>query len=460
MAIPVSAFELANRLGILAVDLLVSHATQLAMMRAVSVLMGLGTLIAAFMCGAELWGSRRAIFAPMALLLTPQFVFYGKLANLDIPMMCWLGWALFAFLRICRTNRLADHVLLGVTAAGAVATKDQAYASLALLPIAVVAANARHQPSSTWWRRQGSAVMDSKIWIAGLSAAAASVAFHNVVFNFDGVVAHVTLLASFNDLAVVPRTLAGYMDLTWTTVTLFRFVTGWPLFMLAIVGVARAATHPDRRWWLWLLVVPLSFHLTFTVVTLYVNDRYLFGGVFVLALFAGSACADLLDARRWRRTARTVVAGAVAYSLLYAASINVMMQRDARWIAREWLQAHAPDDTLVGLVGDYLPYVGVPLRSIPITTTDDVQNRAPRFIILNARFVQRFASERQPDGRNLLRGLQDGTLGYTEVFRFRAAAPAWAFLWSEAPITGSAESPLTNLDKVNPEMAIYQRNPP
>jgi hypothetical protein len=30
----------------------------------------------------------------------------------------------------------------------------------------------------------------------------------------------------------------------------------------------------------------------------------------------------------------------------------------------------------------------------------------------------------------------------------------------EAPFRGSGESPLTNLDKVNPEMAVYRRRRP
>jgi hypothetical protein len=459
LAIPVSAFELADRYAILAADGLPSHAAQLALMRFVSVLMGLGALVAAFLCGVELQGPRRATLGALALLLTPLFLFYGKTANLDMPALCWFGWALLAFLRIRRANRFADYVLLGVAAAGAVATKDQAYANLALLPCAVVVASARHQPSSTWWRRVGSAVIASRIWTAGVAAALASGVFHNVMFNFDGFVAHFTLLSTLGDLAVVPRTVSGYMELSGTTVMLFRFVFGWPLFAMAAVGVARALVRKDRRWWLWLLVVPLSFHLTFTWVTLYVNDRYLFGGVFVLALFVGAACADLLEARRWRHVAWCAVAGSMVYSLLYAASINAMMNVDARHAARWWVYARVGPDTTVGLVGNYMPHLGSPVRVVALpTSVAGVRAMEPGLILVNARFAQRFASERRPDGRDLIRGLEDGSLGYLEVFRARTHIPAWALLQHEAPFRGSGESVLTNLDKVNPEMVIYQRS--
>ena len=58
----------------------------------------------------------------------------------------------------------------------------------------------------------------------------------------------------------------------------------------------------------------------------------------------------------------------------------------------------------------------------------------------------------------MIRGLEDGSLGYTEVFRARTPVPAWALLQYETPFRGTSESVLTNLDKVNPEMLIYRRN--
>jgi hypothetical protein len=58
-----------------------------------------------------------------------------------------------------------------------------------------------------------------------------------------------------------------------------------------------------------------------------------------------------------------------------------------------------------------------------------------------------------------MQGLEDGTLGYDEVFRYRSGMPAWAVLAGEAEFRRQDESTLTNLDKVNPEMSIYRRRP-
>jgi len=459
LAVPVSAFELADRLGILSASSVESWAGQLALMRAVSVLMGLGTLVAAFLCGVELVGPRRAVCAPLALLLTPLFVYYGKVANLDMPALCWFAWALVAFLRIQRTGRLRDYVWLGIAAAGSVATKDQAYASLALVGAAAIAITAQQQGGRAWPVKLARAVTDRRVWAAGAAAAAASAVLHNMVFNFAGFVSHIRLLVTLGDLAVVPRTAGGYLQLTGLTLALFRWSLGWPLFTLAVAGVAGALVRRERRRWLWLLAVPLSFHLCFTWVTLYVNDRYLLGGIFVLALFAGAACADLLGAARRRAAAALAVGAVFVHALLYASSINVMMSLDARRAVKAWVAASADAGSVVGLIGrSYMPRIGPPARVVIVEPgAEAVSQASPDLVVLNARFAGRFEQSRDPKGRAMLRALEDGSLGYEEAFRYRAPIPAWAVLQYEAPFRGSRESPLTNLDKVNPEMVVYRR---
>jgi hypothetical protein len=459
LAVPVSAFDLAGRLGILPVDSLASWAGQLALMRVVSVLMALGALVGAYLCSVELAGPRRAALGPLALLLTPLFVYYGKMANLDMPALCWFAWAMVAFLRIQRAGRLRDYVWLGVAAAGAVATKDQAYANLALVAAAAVAINAGQQAGRRWWEKLGRALADRRVWAAAAAAALASAVLHDMIFNFAGFVAHVRLLLTLGDLAIVPRTARGYLELTGLTLSLFRFSLGWPTFVLAAFGVAGAIARPERRRWLWLLVVPLSFHLSFTWVTLYVNDRYLFGGVFVLALFAGAAASDLIGAVRWRRAAMPLAAASFVYALLYAASINVMMNLDARRAATAWVAASTGAQSVVGLVGrNYMPAIDPPARVATLDpTVESVRQASPDLLVLNARVAHRFEQARRPEGRALLRALEDGSLGYEEAFRYRAPLPAWALLQYEAPFRGRGESPLTNLDKVNPEVVVYRR---
>jgi 4-amino-4-deoxy-L-arabinose transferase-like glycosyltransferase len=456
LAVPVSAFELAHRFSILPIFGLEAHTAMLVVMRGVSVVMGLGALVGASLCGVEMFGARRGVAGAAVLLLTPLFVYYGKTANLDVPSLCYFAWAVLALLRILRHNRRRDYVMLGVAAAASVATKDQMYASVVLLPLVPLVAAVRDQ-AARGWRRLAAGLVDARLLSGAAAAIVAFAVFHNMPFNFSGFLAHMKVLYTFPSLALVPRTAAGYWELTTRTIELFRFSLGWPLFVLAVAGIAGAVSRRDRRWWLWLLLVPLSSHLTFTWVALYVNDRYLFGGVFVLALFAGAAAADLVDAGRWRAAARAVVFVSLAWSLLYAASVNAMMTRDARAVARRWVLARAGIETAVGAVGWYGPSFPPPVRTARLETPGDVRTQRPEFVVVNERFAGRLENERPSGWQHAITGLRDGSLGYREAFRCRSPIPAWAVLQYEAPFRPGETSDLTNLDKINPETVVYER---
>jgi hypothetical protein len=114
---------------------------------------------------------------------------------------------------------------------------------------------------------------------------------------------------------------------------------------------------------------------------------------------------------------------------------------------------------VVGMLGrSYMPRLEPPARTVVVEPSIDAVSQAlPDLLVVNARFAERFEQTRDPKGRTLLRALEDGSLGYDEAFRYRAAIPAWAVLQYEAPFRGRGESPLTNLDKVNPEMVVYRR---
>jgi hypothetical protein len=149
----------------------------------------------------------------------------------------------------------------------------------------------------------------------------------------------------------------------------------------------------------------------------------------------------------------------LTYALLYASSINVMMSLDARRAVKAWVAGSTDARSVVGLIGrSYMPRIDPPALVITVEPeVEAVRKAPPDLLILNARFARRFEQARAPEGRALLRALEDGSLGYDEAFRYRARVPAWALLQYEAPFRGSGESPLTNLDKVNPEMVVYRR---
>ena len=180
-------------------------------------------------------------------------------------------------------------------------------------------------------------------------------------------------------------------------------------------------------------VVPLLFHLSFTWVTLNVNDRYLFGGI--------SSWPCLPEPRA--QTPSMPSGGAslpiarlapFVYALLYAASINVIMSMDARLTATAWVAASTDARSVVGLIGRiHAGNRGAGAGHDGGTTVEAVRQASPDLLVLNARFARRFELARRPEGRALLLGSGGRVLGYDEVFRYRAPLPRVGAAAIEAP---------------------------
>ena len=132
-----------------------------------------------------------------------------------------------------------------------------------------------------------------------------------------------------------------------------------------------------------------------------------------------------------------------------------MMDVDARNITRMWVEDRANEGDCVGLIGWYMPTLGPSVRPVGLKASRAaVTASMPEWLMLNGRFATRYAYDRSPMGRELLAGLADGSLGYEEVFRYRAPVPAWAILQYDEQFRRPRESSWTNLDKINPGSVI------
>ena len=453
---PVAAFVLADRLGTLPRTSESWQTAALVFMRVTTLLMALATLVAVAACAAEAAGAAAAGFAALALLLTPAFLYYGKTTNVDVPYLVWVSVAMLAFVRIIRRNLLRDYLVLGVAAAAAIATKDQAYGFFVFVPLAVVIVNAQHRAReghAAPWRHL---LIDRKLWYAGALSIAVYATLYNMAFNWRGWVEHITLIRGFGDAArQFPGTCAGQLGLARHTTVLLRWSMGWPLLLLAAVGVVRALGHRNDRWLLWLLGPVASYYLAFIAVGGAAYDRFLLGVMAILAVFAGVACAWLWRSPR-RVLGRGLVAAGVLYSLSYAVSIDVMLTRDARYTAEAWMDSHVPRDEPVGLLApiQYLPRLRERPRLEIEPVLESLAGQRPCVIVANTRYAARFGQTEA--GQALLAALADGSLGCREAFRHRGSLPSWATLQYESWMRASHESGYSNLDKINPEIVIYR----
>ncbi|HEY8149852.1 MAG TPA: glycosyltransferase family 39 protein, partial [Vicinamibacteria bacterium] len=104
------------------------HDARMTAGRVLSLVLSLGLLIVVYRCGREVGDPLAGVLAAALLLSSVPFVYYAKMANLDVPYLFWFALSLLFFLRALRRARTSDFTLFALSAAAAVATKDQAFA--------------------------------------------------------------------------------------------------------------------------------------------------------------------------------------------------------------------------------------------------------------------------------------------------------------------------------------------
>ena len=81
--------------------------------RLLTVAMGVGCILLVFLCGRRVLDERKALIAAAIVTVMAPFVFYAKLANVDVPYLFWWLLSLLFLLRALDDHRLVDYLALG-----------------------------------------------------------------------------------------------------------------------------------------------------------------------------------------------------------------------------------------------------------------------------------------------------------------------------------------------------------
>ena len=416
------------------------HDARMVAGRVVSLVMGLGAVIALHAATRRLAGPRAALLAAFLFATSVPFVYYAKTANLDVPYVFWFSLAFLAWVRFREGGRLGDGAAFALAAAAAVATKDQAFALFVLPGLLLL----RWAPAAR---------------VAAVSALGllALLLLDNVLFNAAGFAAHLRLITgpASRDFRMFPATPAGEVRLFAETARHLAFALGWPGLVAAAAGVAAAfRSRPRPHALLATLAFPVSYLLFFLAVVGYVYDRFLLPVVLVLSPFAGLALDRAWSARR--RLGPLLAAAVLGVSLVRAVGVDLLLVRDARYAAEDWLRREAGTKSLVAAVGplEYLPRLqGLRWRRLGPAAAR-IQAVRPDFVVVNADYAAR--AEEGTGERAFYSELEDGTLGYALAYRHRAA-PRTPLLGQER-LRGEGPGRIwSNLDKADPEIRIYRR---
>jgi hypothetical protein len=430
--------------------------------RLVSTAAGVGTVVAVYACGARAFSRRAGVFAAAMIALLAPFLYYAKTANPEVPYVFWFALSLVFYLRLLDTGALRDGIAFAIAAVLATCTKDQAYALYLSTPAVIVYHFWRMNREAGLAHPLRRAILNSRLALIGLSGAAAFIAIYNMPFNLAGFVSHVKDITGVGSqpYQMVPATLSGRLSLLQLSAELNERSWGWPLSIVSLIGLFVAAR--DRRTWrvsVALALVAIGYYVGFIDTILYVYDRYLLPVCVVEALFGGLALDRFLRTRAgavpvWRSAS---VAAILAYTLLYAATVDVLMIRDSRLTVESWLSTRASEQ----MVGTMFPPTVLPrladFNAPTLRSIDELREADPKFYVLNADYARAVPADAEPG--QLIHALQDGTLGYRLVLRCRTPTP-WPWLPAGHPdLVGARLEPkaFSTLRDINPTIDVYER---
>ena len=406
--------------------------------RALALTMGVGILLTLYRIGIEIFDRRSAVLASLAAALTAPFVYYAKFANLDVPLSFWVLLSLYFLVRHSKIGKERDLWLFAVMAVLAMCTKDQAFAFY-VLPMGAYL--------SLRFRRTGKLVDGALMRIATI-ATVLFLLIHNVVFNFWGFIHHLEeILWARGHYSAFEADALSQLDLLFQTVRHVQFGLGWPLTLASAAGLWLAFVKRDGDPLpLWLVLAALSYYLFFIAPVRSTWLRYSVPLILILSLFAGHALANVWSRGKVRY--RAGIVAVLAYSFLYAASIDVLLLNDSRYTVEQWLEKRMKPGEVVGFMGPeyYLPrFDGLAAKRL--RPTESVLERSrPDYLVINPEYAARFA----PDTREgaLFTKLSAGRAGYGLALQHQSL-PKGTFL--------DFENILGNMAKVNPVIEVYER---
>lgn len=364
-----------------------SYLTELVIVgRLASAAFGVLLVFAMFRLGRLFGGASAGSIAAFLTAVSFPVVYYAHTLNVDVPMfaLSFYGFAelLYAARERCGRRLVASAVLIAL----AVGVKDQAYALFAgAVPLA-----AYH-----WFRRDLDRTPERGSLRAPIAACVVAVLVYalsqGLPFDSAGVRAHFEHIvgAGSETYRIYPKDLGGQWLLLRETASHLLATMGWPLAVLAIVGVA-LTWRRDRFAALALLVPALTVHFTFQAVIGYTYLRFTLPIALLGLLAVALVFAEFLRAQSLRIPALLVLLLLAADRAQRAIEVDQMLVEDSQAAASDWLAKNiAPGETVFAALELPLHNVDIPpaaaTRNFDPTTKPELKagELAPQTIVFS-----------------------------------------------------------------------------
>jgi len=307
------------------------------MSRTLSAMMSVLVVALTFIMGALLFDKSVGYIAALLLAVSMSFVTIAHFSTVDAPSNFWYWLSCACALLVWKRGTPRWYFLAALTAGLAIGVKTDRL--LLLLPLLV---SHFMRPEKRQWSKL--------LWFVALiplGFVLANPALLMSPFEFlDGY----TRDLFFNKARGVPGQTSYVTILEHAKTGL-----GWPLFIIALSGVAFALYHLVRRRntgaIVWLLATFAPYYLIFGSAS-EIAPWYLplfFPG---LMICAGYAVVTLMNSlpQRYTIAMKAAVAVIFVYSFFYSLAIALQFSNDSRYLAKEWIEKNVPAKTAVEML--------------------------------------------------------------------------------------------------------------
>ena len=414
--------------------------------RLVSAAMSLGTIYLIGKMAETIGGRRAGLCAAAACALNATMSYYGQVSNLDGPYLFWSALSLLVWMRAIAKREPRHMRWAMLSAAAAVATKDQAYAIFVVsVPLALL----------IWfildpWPRQNARRLFGTLLLSTAVAALALLAIDGAFTNAGGFAERIAFLTGEASKDYVQYTdnwhgrLRLLKDMWAYFPRYYPPATAW----LGALGVAILARRLRDEHSLFVaallpLLAILSFTVAFNFVALRTENRFLLPQSIFIAVYVGIGIDRLAFASQplIRFSARGLVLIVAVLALYQCAGIDAAIIADPRYDSERWMAANVRAGDTIETYGlnAYLPRF--PERAVitrldqkPLPARNPMPNimeldqpfesiaaRHPRFLVVSEYWVRDYltAIAEPGDGRTIqkIKRSNLGEIGARNYFR-------------------------------------------
>ena len=320
-----------------------------------TVLMGVGVVVFAFLAGSILWDRRTGLLAASFALLSYPMFYYTRTGNVDVPMLFFTALVFVLYALILKRGVTTGRAVgLGAAIGFALATKEPCFAFFLPMPFVLL---------YNHWRTRAPGQTLASRWFwkpAVLTVVAAFLALGagSGLFVEPGrYLAHIeyttSRMADYTEGRahygrIYDTSLAGYLAVAGEFLTFTIDSMTLPGVILVVIGLGVLVTRKDYLG----LAVALSA-VAYVVVLLassrVMNLRYVLPEIFLLSFLAARAAAyGGSSPQRWVRWPLVLLAvSALGLGLLRGVDLTHAMLNDSRYAAAAWLaERTAPGDRI------------------------------------------------------------------------------------------------------------------